>query len=170
MPSAVFAVARYDPPGCKSFCNAQTTCPFTRRKASLCVFAFHAYKQVLLSWYVNFRHFCTYQVSCLNSFHVCAGVSRFRGTQDYPADPLLHACIVCASVSCPDVALTAYKPETLQADMEANMRRFLENPKKGLALDKTKGVITLSKVGKHRGSCRVVPFRVVSRLAVVGKF
>lgn len=69
--------------------------------------------------------------------------------QDYPADPLLHACIVCASVSCPDVALTAYKPETLQADMEANMRLFLQNPKKGLALDRTKGVITLSKVSEH---------------------
>ena len=69
-----------------------------------------------------------------------------RPPQDYPADPLLHACIVCASVSCPDVALTAYKPETLQADMEANMRSFLSNPKKGLSFDKDKGVITLSKV------------------------
>lgn len=66
--------------------------------------------------------------------------------QGYAADPLLHACIVCASVSCPDVALTAYKPETLQTDMEANMRRFLANPKKGLSLDKDRGVITLSKV------------------------
>lgn len=65
---------------------------------------------------------------------------------------------MCASVSCPDVALTAYKPETLQADMEANMRRFLENPKKGLALDKSKNVITLSKVSTFaRGlTCRAV--------------
>lgn len=44
------------------------------------------------------------------------------------------------------MALTAYKPETLQADMEANMRDFLTNTKKGLSLDKAKGVITLSKV------------------------
>lgn len=36
---------------------------------------------------------------------------RYHTEKDYPADPLLHACIVCASVSCPDVALTAYKPE-----------------------------------------------------------
>lgn len=53
---------------------------------------------------------------------------------------------MCASVSCPDVALTAYKPETLQADMEANMRDFLTNTKKGLSLDRARGVITLSKV------------------------
>ncbi|CAM9799604.1 unnamed protein product [Ectocarpus sp. 4 AP-2014] len=71
---------------------------------------------------------------------------KLRNPKDYPADPLLHACIVCASVSCPDVALTAYKPETLQADMEANMRLFLANPKKGLSLDKAKGVIKLSKI------------------------
>eukprot|EP00752_Nemacystus_decipiens_P011157 g9913.t1 len=71
---------------------------------------------------------------------------KLRAPTDYPADPLLHACIVCASVSCPDVALTAYKPDTLQADMETNMRRFLENPKKGLALDKSKNIITLSKI------------------------
>lgn len=44
------------------------------------------------------------------------------------------------------MALTAYKPESLQADMEANMRHFLANPKKGLALDKAGQVITLSKV------------------------
>lgn len=79
-------------------------------------------------------------MACL---YVC-GLSASR--QGYPADPLLHACIVCASVSCPDVAMTAYRPETLQADMEANMRLFLENPTKGLALNRTKGVITLSKV------------------------
>lgn len=77
-------------------------------------------------------------------------------SQEYPADPLLHACIVCASVSCPDVALTAYKPETLQSDMEANMRHFLANPKKGLALDKACGVVTLSKVRKQRATVMAV--------------
>lgn len=30
--------------------------------------------------------------------------------------------------------------------MEANMRRFLASPRKGLSLDKARGVITLSKV------------------------
>ncbi|CAM9806460.1 unnamed protein product, partial [Sphacelaria rigidula] len=64
----------------------------------------------------------------------------------YPADPLLHACIVCASASCPDVALKVYRPETIDEDMAANMRHFLSNEKKGLMLDKAAGVITLSKV------------------------
>lgn len=63
-------------------------------------------------------------------------------------DPLLHACIVCASVSCPDVATTAYKPESLDEDMAANMRLFLANDKKGLKLDRDAGTITLSKVTK----------------------
>lgn len=89
--------------------------------------------------------------------HVCVLASISVSWQDYPADPLLHACIVCASVSCPDVALTAYTPETLQADMEANMRLFLQNPKKGLSLDKTKKVITLSKVST---AGRIVPHRL----------
>lgn len=66
--------------------------------------------------------------------------------QGYPADPLLHACIVCASASCPDVATKVYRPETIDEDMAANMRHFLANEKKGLMLDKAAGVITLSKV------------------------
>lgn len=96
--------------------------------------------------------------------------------QGYPADPLLHACIVCASVSCPDVAPKAYKPETLQADMEENMRLFLQNPTKGLSLDKAAGVITLSKVcmqyavaalctTDHIHKCSWFTFRVVAAVA-----
>lgn len=69
-----------------------------------------------------------------------------RSHQGYPVDPLLHSCIVCASVSCPDVALTAYKPESLQDDMEAGMRRFLANDNKGFKLDKAERLVTLSKV------------------------
>ena len=66
--------------------------------------------------------------------------------QDYAADPLLHACIVCASVSCPDIAPKGFMPETLKDDMEASMRSFLANTKKGLSLNKNAKSVTLSKV------------------------
>lgn len=93
----------------------------------------------------------------LGVFLLFAG--RFLLIQGYPADPLLHACIVCASASCPDVSVTAYKPETLEADMAANMRHFLANTEKGLALDKEGGVITLSKVNKLVCTCSTGPHR-----------
>ena len=46
-------------------------------------------------------------------------------------DSRLHACIVCASISCPNVRLRAYQPEILRTQMDDNMRDFLANPKKG---------------------------------------
>ncbi|CAM9192830.1 unnamed protein product [Choristocarpus tenellus] len=71
---------------------------------------------------------------------------ELRNPKDFPADPRLHACIVCASVSCPDVAMKAYMPETLEEDMSENLRAFLRNTKKGLSLNKSTGVLTLSKI------------------------
>ncbi|CAM9463649.1 unnamed protein product [Discosporangium mesarthrocarpum] len=71
---------------------------------------------------------------------------ELRNPVGFDADPRLHACIVCASVSCPDVATKAYMPETLEEDMSENLRAFLRNNKKGMSLDKAKGVLTLSKI------------------------
>ncbi|CAM9235793.1 unnamed protein product [Ascophyllum nodosum] len=71
---------------------------------------------------------------------------KLRAPKDYAADPLLHACIVCASVSCPDIAPKGFMPETLKDDMEASMRSFLANTKKGLSLNKNAKSVTLSKI------------------------
>lgn len=46
-------------------------------------------------------------------------------------DTRLHACIVCASISCPDVRTTAYDPATIDDQMTDQMEKFLQNNKKG---------------------------------------
>ncbi|CAM9413954.1 unnamed protein product [Phaeothamnion confervicola] len=71
---------------------------------------------------------------------------RLRKPEGLERDPLLHACIVCASVSCPDLAASAYLPTTLEQQMADNMRAFLANPAKGMALDRGAGVLRLSKI------------------------
>eukprot|EP01130_Rhizamoeba_saxonica_P010213 TRINITY_DN4184_c0_g1_i1.p1 TRINITY_DN4184_c0_g1~~TRINITY_DN4184_c0_g1_i1.p1 ORF type:complete len:361 (-),score=71.50 TRINITY_DN4184_c0_g1_i1:40-1122(-) len=51
-------------------------------------------------------------------------------------DPRLHACIVCASVSCPNLRATAYTAENLEAEMIDNTKNFLENQDKGSASER----------------------------------
>jgi len=61
-------------------------------------------------------------------------------------DPRIHAAIVCASVSCPDLRKEAYTKERLDAQLDDQLRRFLANRGKGLQVDRGKGRITLSKI------------------------
>ena len=61
-------------------------------------------------------------------------------------DPRIHAAIVCASVSCPDLRKEAYTKERLDAQLDDQLRRFLANNGKGLQVDRGKGRITLSKI------------------------
>ena len=46
-------------------------------------------------------------------------------------DPRLHACIVCASISCPDLRTTAFDIATIDNQMTDQMKKFLLNNKKG---------------------------------------
>lgn len=57
------------------------------------------------------------------------GILRKRG------DPRIHTAIVCASISCPDLSIEAYKPETLDDQLDRQMRRFLANPNKGMRIN-----------------------------------
>ena len=50
-------------------------------------------------------------------------------------DPRIHTAIVCASISCPDLSIEAYKPETLDDQLDRQMRRFLANPNKGMRIN-----------------------------------
>ena len=50
-------------------------------------------------------------------------------------DPRIHTAIVCASISCPDLAKDAFRPETLNEQLDAQMRDFLANPGKGMRMD-----------------------------------
>lgn len=45
--------------------------------------------------------------------------------------PLVHACLVCASTSCPDLRGEAFEAGTLQRQMEDSMRMWLQNNMKG---------------------------------------
>lgn len=57
------------------------------------------------------------------------GVLRPRG------EPRIHFALVCASLSCPDLRAEPYRPATLDAQLDAQVRDFLANPGKGLARD-----------------------------------
>lgn len=54
-----------------------------------------------------------------------------RNPKPFKEDPRVHACIVCASISCPDVRTTAYHPSTIDDQMGDQIKRFLQNDKKG---------------------------------------
>lgn len=62
------------------------------------------------------------------------------------SEPRIHAAIVCASVSCPSLAREPFRPETLDAQLEAALRRFLADPRKGSRLDAERGVLVLSPI------------------------
>jgi hypothetical protein len=47
-------------------------------------------------------------------------------------EPLIHACIVCASASCPDLRAEAFVVSSLKEQMEDQMRLWLKNDSKGI--------------------------------------
>ena len=53
-------------------------------------------------------------------------------------DPRIHAAIVCASVSCPDLRLEAFTEDRLDKQLDEQMRTFLSNPQKGLEIRNNK--------------------------------
>ena len=61
-------------------------------------------------------------------------------------EPRIHAAIVCASKSCPPLRRTPFRPESLDADLDEAARRWLANPRKGIALDRAGKTIRLSRI------------------------
>ena len=61
-------------------------------------------------------------------------------------DPRIHMAIVCASTSCPSLAREPFDPERLDALLDAAVARFLADPGKGMAVDRTTGTVTLSRI------------------------
>jgi len=59
--------------------------------------------------------------------------------------PELHACIVCASISCPPLAPFAFRAATLEGDMRARAAAWLDDQTKGCALD-AGGAVRLSRI------------------------
>jgi len=50
-------------------------------------------------------------------------------------EPRVHVAIVCASLSCPDLATDVFRPERLNEQLDTQMRGFLANPGKGMRLE-----------------------------------
>ena len=61
-------------------------------------------------------------------------------------EPRIHGAIVCASISCPPLARTPFRPESLDANLSAAMRRWLASREKGIAIDRRNRVVRLSKI------------------------
>lgn len=63
-------------------------------------------------------------------------------------EPRIHGAIVCASISCPNLAREPYRAQSLNAQLDASIRRWLARPEKGLALDPGAGRLKLSRIFK----------------------
>jgi len=50
-------------------------------------------------------------------------------------EPRIHTAIVCASISCPNLSMKAYKSENLNEQLDIQMSDFLANPNKGMRID-----------------------------------
>ncbi len=61
-------------------------------------------------------------------------------------DPRIHAAIVCASVSCPDLRKEAFTAQRLDEQLDEQMKKFLANPTKGLRVDADRGTVHLSPI------------------------
>ena len=61
-------------------------------------------------------------------------------------DPRIHGAIVCASISCPNLLRTPYRADAVGAQMDENLRAWMQRPEKGMALDRENRVLRVSKV------------------------
>ena len=66
-------------------------------------------------------------------------------------EPKAHFAIVCASLSCPDLSGKVYRSGTLKEQLKAQARAFLSNTKKGLEIDRKKGIVYFSQIFKFDG-------------------
>jgi len=61
-------------------------------------------------------------------------------------EPRLHAALVCASASCPNLRREAYDASRLEAQLDAQAAEWLANTTKGAALDMEARRLTLSRI------------------------
>lgn len=60
--------------------------------------------------------------------------------------PEIHACIVCASISCPDLAPYAFTASTIHKTVADRARVWLHNENKGVALERGGRVARVSRI------------------------
>lgn len=68
--------------------------------------------------------------------------SKVRGL----SDPRIHACIVCASASCPNLQPIAFFPNSMEEMKNLSMMQFLSNQEKGLKLVPGSNLMYLSPI------------------------
>jgi hypothetical protein len=61
-------------------------------------------------------------------------------------EPRSHFVLVCASTSCPDLGMRAYRGDALERQLNEQTRRFLHDPRKGVRIDAAAGTIHVSKI------------------------
>jgi hypothetical protein len=61
-------------------------------------------------------------------------------------DPRIHGALNCASTSCPSLRREPYEPERIDAQLDDSVRRFLAEPRKGLAIDADASIVRVSKI------------------------
>jgi hypothetical protein len=61
-------------------------------------------------------------------------------------DPRIHGAINCASTSCPSLRREPFEPARIDAQLDDSVRRFLAEPRKGLAIDPGASSVRLSKI------------------------
>jgi len=71
------------------------------------------------------------------------------------SDPRIHAALVCGSVSCPTLRHEAYRADTLDTQLDEQMRTFLASG--GAVADRAGGIISLSRVFRWYGDDFVRP-------------
>ena len=50
-------------------------------------------------------------------------------------EPRIHAAIVCASISCPDLSKDVFDSKNINKQLDSTMKIFLANPEKGMKVD-----------------------------------
>ena len=63
-------------------------------------------------------------------------------------EPRVHVAIVCASVSCPDLRLEAFKVNSLNEQLDDQMKVFLKSSEKGMKIDNERNRVYLSSIFK----------------------
>lgn len=61
-------------------------------------------------------------------------------------DPRIHGALVCASTSCPSLRREPYSAQRISAQLEDAMQKFLADPRKGLAVDRIRRRVRLSRI------------------------
>jgi len=69
-----------------------------------------------------------------------------RNPVPYAENVCVHGCIVCGSISCPNVRKEAYNPQDVDAQMSDNFEEWVNNPKKGHMWDASTSTLTLSPI------------------------